>query len=292
MAASASDRVRKLLSAARDSDSVQIGSGNATRNPARRSETTQRRVYEDRFASDLEAAARILALSGLKRQMLDVLFREASVSKLGRGQVLFRQGEAAVSLMIIVEGWIKLCRVTAAGDEVVLNVLTEGESFAEAVTSSAALYSASACAVTRSRVVVIPADHVVNCIREMPDIAMALIESTSSHLHRMAQRVEQLTAQSGIQRVADFLISLTSCTQGPCRIALPYDKSLIAGQLGLKPESLSRVFAKLRPVGIDVRVSEAVVNDAAVLQSLVANDRIGFHSGSKSKPRESFAATR
>jgi len=288
MAASASDRVGKLLSATRNTESAQ----DAGRNPAKRSENAQRRGYDDRIASDLEAAARIPAFSGLKRQMLDALFREASVSKLGRGQVLFRQGDAAVSLMIIVEGWVKLYRVTPAGDEVVLNVLTEGESFADAVTFSAALYPASACAVTRSRVVVIPADHVVNCIREMPDIAMALIESTSAHLQSMVQRVEQLTAQSGIQRVAEFLISLSSCTQGPCRIALPYDKSLIAGQLGLKPESLSRVFAKLRSVGIDVRVSEAVVNDAAVLQSLVVNDRMRFHPGRKGKHRESFAAAR
>jgi hypothetical protein len=77
-----------------------------------------------------------------------------------------------------------------------------------------------------------------------------------------------------MQRVADFLISLASSVEGPCRIALPYDKSLIAGQLGLKPESLSRVFAKLRSVGVDVRVSDVVVNDISTLRSLVASDRI------------------
>jgi len=291
MAVSDGNRVAKLLSADRDSDPAQSASGDPARSLAKRSRTAQRR-YDEISPADLEAAVRIAAFSGLKRQMLDALFEEASVSKLARGQVLFRQGDAAVSLIIIVEGWVKLYRVTPAGDEVVLNVLTEGDSFAEAVTFSAALYPASACAVTRSRVVVIPADHVVDCIREMPDIAIALMESTSAYLQRMVQRVEQLTAQSGIQRVAEFLSSLSPCMQGPCRIALPYDKSLIAGQLGLKPESLSRVFAKLRSIGIDVRVSEAVVDDAAVLRGLVANDRIRFHEGRKRKHRESFAAAR
>jgi CRP-like cAMP-binding protein len=224
--------------------------------------------------------------------MLEALFREASVINLGPGHALFRQGEPAASLIIIVEGWVKLYRVTPAGDEAVLNVLTKGESFADAVTFSAARYPASACAVTRSRVVVIPADHVVHCIREMPDIAMAMIASTSTHLHRMVQRVEQLTAQSGIQRVADFLSSLSPCTHGPCRIALPYDKSLIAGRLGLKPESLSRVFAKLRSVGIDVRASEVIVNEAALLRSLVADDRIRIRPVVTRRHRESLAAAR
>jgi hypothetical protein len=31
----------------------------------------------------------------------------------------------------------------------------------------------------------------------------------------------------------------------PCKIALPYDKVLIAGRLSIKPKSLSRVFTQL-----------------------------------------------
>ncbi|MCL2714098.1 MAG: Crp/Fnr family transcriptional regulator [Alphaproteobacteria bacterium] len=247
---------------------------------------------EEVSASDLAMAARMPGFNGLKREMLDALLREATVAKLGRGQLLFRQGDTAVSVVIIVEGWVKLYRVTPAGDEVVLNVLSEGESFTDAVTISAAVHTVSACAVTRCRVLVIPADHVVNCIREMPEIAIALVAATSMHLRQMVQRVEQLTSQSAIQRVADFLISFAPCTQGACRIALPYDKSLIAGRLGLKPESLSRVFAKLRLVGIDVRVSEAVVSDVAVLRRLVINDQIRFHGSEKRGQSESFAVLR
>ena len=47
----------------------------------------------------------------------------------------------------------------------------------------------------------------------------------------------------GVQRLAEFLVSLSLTEQGHCALALPYDKSLIAGQLGLQPESLSRAFA-------------------------------------------------
>jgi CRP-like cAMP-binding protein len=110
-----------------------------------------------------------------------------------------------------------------------------------------------------------------------------MIASTSQHLHRMVQRIEQLTAQSATQRVADFLTSLALCRKGPCTIALPYDKSVIAGRLGLKPESLSRVFAKLRSVGVDVRASHVVVNEMAKLRGLVASDRIQSRGGCNGK---------
>jgi hypothetical protein len=118
----------------------------------------------------------------------------------------------------------------------------------------------------------------------MPDIAIAMIAATSQHLHRMAQRVEQLTAQSATQRVADFLTSLAPCTKGPCTIALPYDKSVIAGRLGLKPESLSRVFAKLRSIGVDVRASHVVVSEMSRLRGLVASDRIQSRGTCNGRP--------
>jgi CRP-like cAMP-binding protein len=232
---------------------------------------------------DLDIAARIPVLSGLKPVSLAILMAAANLVNLRPGQALFRQGEPATSFSIIVDGWVKLYRVTPAGDEVVLNVLTRGESFAEAVTSSSGHYPAAACAVTPARVLTIPADHVVSCIREMPDIAIAMIASTSHHLHWMAERVEQLMAQSATQRVADFLTSLAPCTKGPCTIPLPYDKSVIAGRLGLQPESLSRVFAKLRSIGVDVRAGHVVVNDMARLRELVASDRIQC-GGKSAKP--------
>jgi CRP-like cAMP-binding protein len=233
--------------------------------------------------ADLVIASQIPVFSGLRPEVFEVLMAQARVVNLRPGSMLFRQGEPATSFFIIVEGWIKLFRVTPAGDEAVLNVFAKGQSFAEAVTLTSGRYPATASAVASTRVVMIPADHVIDCIRKMPEVAIAMIASTSQHLHLMVSRIEQLTAQSGMQRVADFLISLTPCIKGPCTIALPYDKSLIAGRLGLKPESLSRVFAKLRMVGVDVRASEVVVDDVATLKNLVASERI--------RPRGAFNHT-
>jgi CRP-like cAMP-binding protein len=225
-------------------------------------------------AVDLEIAAAVPVFSGLKPQDLAILLKEASVLNLRPNRELFRQGEEARAFFILMGGWIKLYRVTAAGDEAVLNVLKKGDSFAEAVTFTSGRYPATACAVTPARIMMIPADHVINCIREMPDVAIAMVASTSQHLHRMVQQIEQLMAQSATQRVAEFLASLAPRARGRCTITLPYDKSLIAGSLGLKPESLSRVFAKLRSIGVDVRASTVEVRDMAELCRLVTCDRV------------------
>jgi CRP-like cAMP-binding protein len=128
--------------------------------------------------------------------------------------------------------------------------------------------------VSKARIVRIPASHVVNCIRTMPDIALAMIASTSQHLHNLVYQVEQLKAQTGVQRVAEFLVSLAGVDHGSCTIALPYDKVLIAGRLGLKPESLSRAFAKLRPLGVEVHSAHVQVHDLGKLRDYANNDRV------------------
>jgi len=222
---------------------------------------------------DLKTASQTAVLCGLNPRTVQTLLAPATVVELKPGDALFWQGEPATAFFIVIEGWVKLYRITPAGDEAVLHVLAKSESFAEAVAFAGGRYPATASAATDSRVMLIPAHHVMNCIRQMPDIAIAMIASTSQHLHQLVHRVEQLSAQSGLQRVAEFLAALCPNVDGSCTISLPYDKSLIAGRLGLKPESLSRAFARLRSAGVEVRASHVVVHDVGKLRSIAIGDR-------------------
>ncbi len=224
-------------------------------------------------ASDLRIVTRIAVFRGLRSETVEHIVAPATATMLRPHELLFRQGDPATAFFIVIEGWVKLYRITASGDETVIHILTNGESFAEAVAFTGNRYPATAEAVTDARVARIPADHIVRCIRASPDIALAMIASTSQHLHHLVQQVEQLKAQSGVQRVAEFLASLSSAEQGTCAIALPYDKVLIAARLGLTPESLSRAFAKLRAVGVVVNASHVVVRDVGKLRQLAADER-------------------
>lgn len=224
-------------------------------------------------AGDLQIITRVAIFRGLRSETAEQIIAPATVVMLRPHDWLFRQGDPATAFFIVIDGWVKLYRVTPSGDETVIHILTKGESFAEAVAFTGNRYPATAEAVTDARVGRVPADHVVRCIRDSPDIALAMIASTSQHLHHLVQQVEQLKAQSGVQRVAEFLASLSLVKQGKCAIALPYDKVLIAARLGLTPESLSRAFARLRSVGVVIDASQVVVKDIAKLRQIAADDR-------------------
>ena len=57
-------------------------------------------------------------------------------------------------------------------------------------------------------------------------------------------------------------------------MTLPYDKTLIAGRLGMKPESLSRAFARLRELGVRVKQHHAAIADVGRLREYVEEDKV------------------
>jgi CRP-like cAMP-binding protein len=224
-------------------------------------------------AGDLQTITRIAVFRGLKPETIAHVIGPAQAQVLKPQTVLVRQDDPATAFFIVISGWLKLYRNNPAGDEAVVEMITTGASFSEAVAFTGNRYIVTAEAVTEARVARIPADHFTRCIRENPDVALSMVASISEHMHYLCQQVEQLKAQSGLQRVAEFLASFSQAERGKCAFALPYDKMLIARQLGIMPESLSRAFARLRAVGVTVNASQVKIEDIAKLRQLAADDR-------------------
>ena len=224
-------------------------------------------------AGDLQVVTRIAVFRGLRSETVAHIIAPATAAMLRPREWVIRQDDTATAFFIVIDGWVKLYRSSTSGEETVINVVKKGDSFGEAVALTGTRYLATAEAVSDARVVRIPADHLVHCIRENPDLALAMIASTTQRIDGMMQQIEQLKAQSGVQRVAEFLASLSAVEQGSCAIVLPYDKVLIASRLGLTPEYLSRAFARLRNVGVSVNASRVVVQDVARLRQLAGEDR-------------------
>src|SRR5262249_60603607 len=101
-------------------------------------------------------------------------------------------------------------------------------------------------AVSEARVIRVPVAHVIKCIQSSPEFAQAMIAAMALHMNHLVQQVEQLKAKLGVQRLAEFLVELCPGGKDPRTIALPYDKTLLAGRLRVTPGSPFRGFAKLR----------------------------------------------
>jgi len=204
--------------------------------------------------------------SGLPQSAFEALLRSATIRTVSRGELLFVQGDPVNYFFVVLEGWVKIYRLTLSGGEAIVAIFTRGQSFAEAAAFVGGRFPASGEAVTEGRLLCVQSGNLLRLIRENAEIGLAMLASTSMHLHMLVRQIEQLKAHTGAQRLAEFLSSLCKDTTGTCRLNLPYDKTLIAGRLGMQPESLSRAFARLKQIGVSVEHNIAVIDDIEKLR--------------------------
>jgi len=146
-------------------------------------------------------------------------------------------------------------------------------SFAEAMVLRGAPYPVTAEAISPCTLLKINGAKLRQALLENSDFALDLLASTLVHLQTLMEQIEKLKAQTGVQRLAEFLAGLADCDSGPCVVDLPYSKRLIAGHLGMQPGSLSRAFAKLREHGVETDSQQAHIADIEALRALAHDDR-------------------
>lgn len=222
-----------------------------------------------RFGSADPAVIGMVPLfKGMPVDTISRLLATARAEDASRGQILFVQDEPADRFYVVLDGWVKLFRETEAGQESVLAIFGPGETFAEAAMFEQGSFPASAVAVTAAKLLMVPAASFLRHIRENPDYALNIMATMSRHLRRLVDQVEQLTVRSSTERVAGFLVHLTHRTSGAAVVRLPMEKALIAGRLGMQPETLSRCLARLRALGVDASGEDVRINDVAQLRRL------------------------
>ncbi len=221
---------------------------------------------------NLEIVRKSVLIGSLPEETAQEVLEASSWQHLERGETIFLQGEPASAIHIVADGWVKLYRIAPNGTEAVVSVITRGQGFGEAVAFRGQPYPVSAEAVTECTLLQVPAAALVAMMRERPEICLSVLASVFQHLHGLVTDVEHLKAQTGAQRVAEFLLELTDGESGACTVILPYDKVLIAGRLGIKPESLSRAFAKLRGLGVIIKRNHAAISDIEALRRFAEED--------------------
>ena len=200
------------------------------------------------------------------------LISKGSMKHATRGASLYLQGEAAHSLYIVLEGWVKLYRMSPCGSEAVVAVLTQEDCFGEASAIAEQEFPTGAEAVTDVHLLQFDGHDIRLAIEKDVAMCRSLLGATIGGNRALVHQLEQLKSHTGAQRIADFLLGLCNKEQGSCTVVLPYDKVLIAGWLGLKPESLSRAFKRLQPYGVTIMKNRATIKSVERLMQFADED--------------------
>lgn len=220
---------------------------------------------------DIRRLGQVSLFSGLGPDDLRNLLATSSIRRYPDNTILFMEGEVADRFYVVMDGWVKLFRLSENGQEVVISVSSPGESFAEAAIFDSHIFPVCASAITDVRLLVVGAESLLRQLSENNQLAFNMLGSMSRQMRRNVTKLHQMCSMSSTERLADFLIGLTDSKDTTASITLPLDKSLIAARLGMQPETFSRALAKLKSVGVKSVGHDVLIQDLDALRAMVKN---------------------
>jgi CRP/FNR family transcriptional regulator, dissimilatory nitrate respiration regulator len=223
--------------------------------------------------SDLPSLRSLPLFASLDDATLYRLALDAKIENYVDGAVIFRQGDAVSAVMVIMQGFVKLLRTASCGDETLVCVCSGGASISDPPTVPNETFQVSAEAVGTTSVLKVPAGRFMRIFSESPALAAAALGDAKQRIASLVGEIESLKAQSADQRLARFILSHCPPNEEQCRFRLPYDKRLVAAQLGVTQETLSRAFARLREFG--VRTETRDVSVESVTRLCLQYDELG-----------------
>jgi len=216
--------------------------------------------------SDIEVVRASAFFGSLSGAQLDNILGLCRPRVVARGQTLFFQGDEAKCFYLVLEGWLKVVKVTPGGEAVIRRVVQGGETMAEAPAFSDGVYPGNAEAITPARVLEVPMSGFVAALGGRESLAYAMVLGMARQAESTASALECAYRYSAPQRLAAHLMKLFPQRAGHMEGLLPYDKSLLAHLLGMTPETLSRALAALRPFGVSSQGRQIIVDRVQVLR--------------------------
>ena len=198
--------------------------------------------------------------SGLPEEDVVTLLKAGTCHSYKKNKHLFYQSDKAEKFFIVMSGCVKLYSESADGDESVITLLVKGDTVGEASIFDGALHPFSASVAENAEIFEIAAETLKQTALNSPQLISKIIGIMSDELHGLQQEKEHLANMSASQRVGCTLLRLSAGMVGKGgTFTLPYDKSLAAANLGMKPETFSRALKELSVLGVTVRGSEITI---------------------------------
>jgi CRP/FNR family transcriptional regulator len=194
---------------------------------------------------NFDIISRIPLFNGLPKDQLRAINQIAVEKKVNKGEAIFSEGDEGKGFYVVLEGRVKIYKVSAEGKEQILHIFGQGQPFGEVPVFAGQKFPANAQAIAKGRLLFFPRTAFVALITENPSLSLNLLAIMSSKLREFTVQIENLSLKEMPARLASYLIFLADEQQSEDAVTLGISKGQLASILGTIPETLSRIFAKL-----------------------------------------------
>jgi CRP/FNR family transcriptional regulator len=189
--------------------------------------------------------ASIPFFSGLNSDQLEEVGRIGLEKHFSKGEIIFSDGDEGDGFYLIVEGTVKVFKLSPDGKEHILHLFSSGRIFGEVPVFAGEHFPVNAEAIADTRVLFFPRAAFLSLIQKNPILALKMLADLSHKLRLFTSQIENLSLKEIPARLAAYLLFVADEQGRGGHVDLQISKGQLASLLGTIPETLSRVFAKL-----------------------------------------------
>ncbi len=161
------------------------------------------------------------------------------------GESLFETGDRAERFFLVISGQVKLFRLSAEGNEKIIDIIQPGNTFAEALMFlEQPAYPVSATALGQVRVQSFDNRRFLEILRGSVGTCFRVMGTMSQRLRGLIKEIDDLTLQSATSRICAMLLRHMH-RNGSAEFTLHAPKGVLASRLSVKPETFSRILHNL-----------------------------------------------
>ncbi|WP_298770159.1 Crp/Fnr family transcriptional regulator [uncultured Shewanella sp.] len=199
--------------------------------------------------------------ASLECEELNAILKPSSYLSFVEQTPIFYQGDIARRFYLVMEGHLQLYRTNLQGQEKVIEIVRQGQTFAEALMfDKCARYPVSAKSISACELISVDSEVYLKILKNNATACFAIMANMSKRLRKHLNEVEVLSLENAQNRFLLFLQANVHQNgekqwhqdelDGEGIIKLDIPKQMLASRLSIQPETFSRLIKKMIQEGL------------------------------------------
>ncbi|NQY42231.1 MAG: Crp/Fnr family transcriptional regulator [Legionellales bacterium] len=172
-------------------------------------------------------------------------------------------------VIYILNGWIKYYNEQYNGNEHVIHILTKNNLIGENLLSAKNVKFKS---ITNSKILIIPKSVISTLIIKEHRFAINYIKNLIYKINDLYYEKELLSTKNSVEKICCFILRNSIKTGSKRTSVIPYSKKLLAEQLNISPETLSRSIKEISNIfKVNISNNKIIIEDNYSIINNVCN---------------------